>query len=63
MIIIKTMPGHAGPVAHKIDNVIITDKILKDKIRGSIAGDDTVFVATNGENNLEWIEEKLKAVL
>lgn len=40
VVVIRTAPGHAAAVARSID---LTDN---DEIVGTIAGDDTIFVAT-----------------
>ncbi len=39
MAIVKTLPGHAGHVAYDLDNAQL------DIVLGTVAGDDTVFVA------------------
>jgi len=39
LAIIRTLPGHADPVAMAIDQLAI------EEVEGTIAGDDTIFVA------------------
>lgn len=53
LVIIRTCPGIASAVAAAVD------RELKDKILGSIAGDDTIFVAVPGDSAAE-IESALK---
>lgn len=41
LVIVKTIPGHANSVAFKIDESVM------DFIHGTIAGDDTIFIAVD----------------
>lgn len=55
MVIVITAPGHASAVARAIDLAGL------DEVAGTIAGDDTIFVATNSEADARslataWIE-------
>lgn len=55
MVIVITAPGHASAVARAIDLAGLDD------VAGTIAGDDTIFVATNSEADARslaetWIE-------
>ena len=43
IVVVQTAPGHASAVARGIDLAGI------DEVLGTIAGDDTIFVATNGD--------------
>ena len=57
MVIVITAPGHASAVARAIDLAGLED------VAGTIAGDDTIFVATNSEADARslaerWIEEQ-----
>ena len=57
LVVVKTAPGHASAVARAIDLAGLDD------IAGTIAGDDTIFVATGGvEQAIDlagaWIEEQ-----
>ena len=54
MIVIKTQPGTASAVAST------TDSMFEDEILGSIAGDDTIFIATESEECAQKICDKLK---
>lgn len=45
LLIINTLPGHANSVAYLIDDEFISDQL--HGILGSLAGDDTIFVAIN----------------
>ena len=55
LVIIKTVHGGANSAAAFIDNLSITD------ILGSIAGDDTIFIATKDEECAKRITEQLKS--
>lgn len=55
MIIIKTKPGTASAVASMVDSK------LADEILGSIAGDDTIFIASENEKKAEEICAGLKS--
>ena len=46
LIIIKTLPGMAQAAAHAIDTINLSD------ILGTIAGDDTIFVAVSKESDI-----------
>ena len=57
MVIVITAPGHASAVARAIDLAGLDD------VAGTIAGDDTIFVATNSDADARslaerWIEEQ-----
>ena len=57
LVIVITAPGHASAVARAIDLAGI------EQAAGSIAGDDTIFVATNSTDDAQalseaWIEEQ-----
>ena len=57
MVVVITAPGHASAVARAIDLAGL------DEVAGTIAGDDTIFVATNSEANARrlsdtWIQEQ-----
>lgn len=57
IIVIKTIPGAAQICASAIDN-IVTEGVV-----GSIAGDDTIFVAISDYSNLNEIADKFRNVL
>ena len=57
LVIVITAPGHASAVARAIDLAGI------EQVAGTIAGDDTIFVATNSADDAlalseAWIEEQ-----
>lgn len=53
MAVIKTLPGHAAHIAYDIDNANIPE------ILGTIAGDDTVFVAVSEGSDRPTVMNKL----
>lgn len=53
LAVIKTLPGHAAHIAYDIDNANIPE------ILGTIAGDDTVFVAVNEGAERSTVMDKL----
>ena len=64
LLVIRTFPGHAGVVAAKIDQQLVENPQYPEVI-GSIAGDDTIFVAVNISNRdsaplIEKIKEAIK---
>ncbi len=57
LVIVITAPGHASAVARAIDLAGLDD------VAGTIAGDDTIFVATNSDDSARaladaWIKEQ-----
>lgn len=57
LVIVVTAPGHASAVARAIDLAGL------EEVAGTIAGDDTIFVATNGEAQAvsladRWLKEQ-----
>ena len=57
LIIIKTLPGMAQAAASTIDS------IGWENIMGSLAGDDTIFVAAKDNDNAITITQKFKDIL
>jgi transcriptional regulator of arginine metabolism len=53
LVVIKTPPGAANMVAARLDSIVIPGVV------GTIAGDDTIFVATKGRS----AQSRLKALL
>lgn len=53
LAVIKTLPGHAAHIAYDIDNANIPE------IMGTIAGDDTVFVAVSEGVERSTVMDKL----
>ena len=66
LIVITTSPGHANVIAAKIDNQLIENSNLPEFV-GSIAGDDTIFIAVNFNNQSTKIIEdaiiKIKIII
>ncbi len=56
LVIIKTMPGNASMIAAKIDSTMVK---TVPEIMGTIAGDDTIFVAIklNNQNHSKIINQ------
>ncbi len=52
IVVVRTPPGSANTVAQVIDQVGLKDVI------GTIAGDDTIFVATNSEADARSLAER-----
>ena len=57
LIVIKTIPGTASGIARVIDRLDINE------IVGTLAGDDTIFVAVRDPESCEKIVEKLSSIL
>ncbi len=55
MIVIRTKPGTASAVASTVDDM------LDDEVLGSIAGDDTIFIAVKSEEKASEISARLKS--
>ena len=53
LIVIKTRPAFASVLAHRIDLSML------DGVLGTIAGDDTVFVAVREETSIEELKQYL----
>jgi len=61
MLVINMAPGHAGAMAAKIDQQLIA---RYPEFIGSIAGDDTIFLAINlNEKDSVWAIEKVREVI
>ena len=58
LIVIHTTPGAAALIAREIDM-----QQLKLNILGSIAGDDTIFVAPKDTKNIKQVVEAIKDIL
>lgn len=54
MIVIRTKPGTASAVASTVDDM------LENEILGSIAGDDTIFIAVKSEEKASELCTRLK---
>ena len=66
MLILHTLPGSASSFAYKIDQLIEYKNSGKPEIKGilgTIAGDDTIFVAIDNKYSLEAIKNQLLRLL
>ena len=52
LVIVSTPPGHAGAVARALDLASV------DEVVGTIAGDDTIFVATTDAVSAETLAQR-----
>jgi transcriptional regulator of arginine metabolism len=57
LVIVRTPPAGADPIARAIDEAGLPD------VAGTIAGDDTVFVATSGAPAARRLERRLRRPL
>ncbi len=57
LVVVRTPPAEAHPVAHVVDEVGLPDVV------GSIAGDDTVFLATSAPARARALARRLQAAL
>lgn len=57
MVIIRTSPGAAQLIARLLDSLSQTDGVL-----GTIAGDDTIFIAPADVSNIEETLQKVEAL-
>ena len=55
MIIIRTTPGAAQLIARLLDSLGRTDGVL-----GTIAGDDTIFIAPSDVTQIEEIRQRVE---
>lgn len=56
LVVIKTLPGMAQGAASALDSMYL------DEILGTLAGDDTIFIATHGVREAENLRQKLNAM-
>ena len=56
MVVLKTKPGHADPLAFEIDRSNIPE------ILGTIAGDDTIFITAKSERKAHSLLKRFKAI-
>lgn len=61
LIVLLTNPGHAGPLGFYIDEKYVSDE--SSNILGCIAGDDTVLVITDGQEDLNIICKNIEGNL
>lgn len=57
IVVIKTKPGAAQNVAQRLDSLVIPEAI------GTVAGDDTIFIATGSEDSADRTARRLYQVL
>jgi transcriptional regulator of arginine metabolism len=57
LVVIRTPPAGAHPLARAVDEAELPEAV------GTIAGDDTVFVATTGPSAARLVERRLRAPL
>ena len=57
IVVIKTYPGLANAVASGIDNLAIAE------VLGCVAGDDTIFVATQNEGAAKTFSERIHIMM
>ena len=56
IVIVKTAPGHANAVATTIDNTALPGAV------GSLAGDDTIFIAAESDEAAARLRDELASV-
>lgn len=57
LLILRTLPGYAPSVAFELD------RTKWEEIVGTIAGDDTVFIAVSSSKDIKSLEKRLKEIL
>jgi transcriptional regulator of arginine metabolism len=63
MVIIKTLPGAANAIAIIIDNALEEGGGEFSQIAGTVAGDDTIFIAVTSPKYLLEVKEQLNSLL
>jgi transcriptional regulator of arginine metabolism len=56
LIVLKTRPGHANALAVELDRYQLKDVI------GTVAGDDTVFLAIRSERRAKALDAELRQI-
>jgi transcriptional regulator of arginine metabolism len=56
LVVLRTQPGHANPLALEIDRARL------DEVMGTVAGDDTVFVATKNAAQARRLLKRFRAL-
>ena len=56
MIVLRTRPGHADPLAFEIDNYHLPE------ILGTIAGDDTIFITAKSERKAKSLFKRFETI-
>ncbi len=57
LLILKTAPGHAPLLGVRVDQIGIAE------IAGSLAGDDTLFIALTADADINAVHERIKGEL
>lgn len=57
LLILKTAPGHAPLLGVRVDRIGIAE------IAGSLAGDDTLFIALTAEADIGAVQDRIKGEL
>ncbi len=57
LVVVRTPPADAHPVARAMDEAVL------DHVVGTIAGDDTIFVATEGPAEAARVAHRLESLL
>lgn len=57
IVVVKTKPGTAPAVA------AFTDEAISEEILGSIAGDDTIFIAVKDNERTKYVCQRLRSIL
>lgn len=61
IVVLRTLPGHAGSVAYFFDQKYVCHSYSKKSgIIGTIAGDDTVLIIIKSKNNLADVIHMIK---
>ncbi|MBA8666335.1 arginine repressor [Holosporaceae bacterium 'Namur'] len=63
LLIIKTIPGVANSIAIIIDNEIEAKSHLVSEIAGTIAGDDTIFIAVKNPSKLHLARKQVEELI
>ncbi|KIE04436.1 hypothetical protein NF27_HS00230 [Candidatus Jidaibacter acanthamoeba] len=63
LLIVKTIPGVANSIAIIIDNEIEAKSRLASEIAGTIAGDDTIFIAVKNPNKLHLARKQVEELI
>jgi transcriptional regulator of arginine metabolism len=56
-VIVKTMPGRAQGVA------VYLDRLQKSNIIGTVAGDDTIIIIPDSQNNVSLLIDRIKQIM
>jgi len=57
LLVIRTLSGHAQSVCEAIDRIGWSEMV------GTIAGENTIFIATRGPDEVETLSKRLAEVL